>query len=153
PEAPARVENDVVRPLARLAIAFRIEHLHLAGREVNSLNAAARIVRRRQPIGHQLSRFSSPGEPPVVADVYRSFPSPPGPFGPAPHCGDHLDGSFRSHARKRSTRNLDEDDTTVIHRDRTFREGQSRRNFPYHVVTSPIGKLPESRLQLIPPRT
>ena len=70
PEAPVPVEDEVVRAAELVAVALLVEHVHLAGVDVDPLDPAAVPRLRRRLVGEvDPAHVLVPERAPVVRDV------------------------------------------------------------------------------------
>src|SRR6185312_10676911 len=129
PEAAIPVEHQIVRRLQRLAVAFRIEHFGLAGRDVDALDAPA-LVRGR--------RMAGDGEPVALVDleiaaVVAAVESAAGPDGQAVGAaagrGDDLRLAVLFDAGDAARRHLHHDHRAVVHGDGSFGKPQAGGDF------------------------
>src|SRR4029077_20342162 len=69
PEAALAVENNIVRPFQRHAVAFAVQLFDLAARQIDALDASARIILGTARGPHVAVGLMHPGESAVVAKI------------------------------------------------------------------------------------
>src|SRR6266851_4781070 len=128
PESACSVEDEVVGPAQTMTIAFGVNDVHFAAGEVYPLNTPAGISFRET---FRRAAVRGEFEPTIVTDVDFSVGSDSCAVGTAAGFGNDLFGAIGSHAGKRAARDLHDQHTAVFHGDGTFREAESRGDFPY----------------------
>src|SRR5205823_5371160 len=103
---------EVVRATQPMAVALGVEHLDLAGLQVDPLDAAAAVV-LRLVAGNQQTVDLVPLETAIVTDVDLSVRPDRRAVWTAAGLGDHLDLAVRRHARQRAAFDLDQDHAAV----------------------------------------
>ena len=128
PHAAVRVEHDVVRADERVAVALGVEHLHVAGREVDALDAAAASSAAGSSVsGIVMPMISWKSQPPLL----HTYTAPSGPIASAVRAaaglGDRLLAAVGMHPVMRPPQQLDDEHRAVGHRDRSLGELAGRR--------------------------
>ena len=97
PHAAVGVEHDVVRAHERMTVALAVEHLHLAGREIDALDAATGVVGGLLRVGDLEAHHLDERPAAAVAHVDGAVGTDRDPVGASPILGDRLDASVRMH--------------------------------------------------------
>ena len=119
PKATLLVENNIIGAAQRIAAYFRIQHLDLAGRQINALNAPARIV-FGNITGKQQAVHIVPFKAAIIANIDRAIGANGRAVRPAAGFGNHFDFSVRGDTAQRAARNLNQYDRAIGHGNRPF---------------------------------
>jgi hypothetical protein len=123
PEPAVAIEDEVVRAAEPRAFEVVVDALEFAGREVDALDAAGRVVVGRVH-GEQHAVRRAPGEAAVVADVHGAVRPDRRAVRSVAELCDHFRPAV-PHARQRAASDLDEHDGAVGHGDGAFGELQT----------------------------
>ena len=137
------VEHDVVRRRQFVAVALGVERLGLAGFEVDALDRAVLVVRRRP--GGQKARRRLVDRAAIVADIERAVGSGRAPVRPAAGLADLGLRAVRRDAGHFLPGNFSEDDRAVGHPDRAFRKAEIGRDDADIIGHIPLQADPQSR--------
>src|SRR5262249_4867121 len=122
PESAGSVEDKIVGPTQTMTVAFGIDYLDFAARDVHPLNTTARV-----PLRQPLYRMAVGGQPEaaIVTDVDLAVGPDRCAVGAAAGLGYDLFGAIGSHTGERATRDFHDQHATVCHCDRAFGEQES----------------------------
>ena len=126
-EAAVPVEHQVVRAAQLRLVASRIQHLDGPGGEVHPLDPAAAVVVGLQD-RPQPSLVVGPTETAVVADIALAVGSDRRAIGPTAKPGNDMLGPILLYTQQGAALDLDEQDRSVRHGDRSFGETQPLRD-------------------------
>src|SRR5580700_7029153 len=130
PEAAGRIEHEIIGRNKPLALAFRIERLRFSSRNVDALDASARVRRRRMPGNEQASPLVEFETSAIVANEKRAAGTDRESIWPSSRRRNPLMPPIRPDPCDAARSDLDHEHRAILHGDGPFGKPQTRCDLP-----------------------